>query len=397
MRCYIPARNVYTPQGVLPGGVAVEDGQIYSVGRCPGSGWQKIDLGEADLLPGLIDLHIHGAYGFDTMDASPSSLNGMPRFLAENGVTSFLATTVTAKLEEIGAALSNVARCMGAGLVGARVLGAYVEGPYLTEAHKGAHSAHLLREACPDELDWLWEQSSHTVRVMAVAPEKQNNLAAIPLLRDKGVRISLAHTDATYAQARAAAGKGATITAHVYNGMRGLHHREVGMLGEALLDDRLYAELICDGVHVSVPAMQLAYRCKGADKIILITDCMMAGGLEDGIYNLGALEVFVSSGVATAENGSLAGSTLKLLDAVKRMHREVGVPFEQALRMATINPARALGIDGETGSIEAGKTADITALNLRGEVIFTMVQGNIVYRKQYSESTLKSKKKRGKS
>lgn len=382
MKYLIKGKEIYTSEGVLKKtGILIENDSIEALGIDEKEGYTEISLEGCRILPGLIDMHIHGANGFDTMDASYASLNGISKYLARNGVTSFLATTVTTDMEKIEKAVVNTAECIAKGTEGARILGSYVEGPYITSEHKGAHPENMIRSLDKREIDALIEKSNNTVKVITIAPEKPGSSEIIRYLAEKGIRVSMGHTNATYDEAIKAVDSGARIAVHIFNGMRGLHHREAGLVGAALNDDRINAELICDGVHVSVPAMQIITRCKKKENIILITDCMMAGGLPDGEYKLGELKVMVKDCVARVESGSLAGSTLRLIEAVRNMTEKVGVPFEDALKMATVNPAGVLGIEQKTGSIEQGKAADIIAVDENYEVVFTMVGGRIVYAK----------------
>ena len=380
---YIEGKSLYTPKGILKNcGVLVKDGVIQATGiekiglieDC-----RYINLPDCRILPGLIDIHIHGANGFDTMDATPQALEKISCYLARNGVTSFLAATVTAPLDRIMAAVDNAAHCLDGILSGARFLGVYLEGPYISRKYRGAHAESSIREINMDEIRSLVQLGRNSIKVAAIAPEKENACEAIRYFRGCGIRAALCHSDAAYAQAGRAVDCGASLVTHLFNAMRPLHHREPGFMDLALNDNRLYAELICDGVHVSAPAMQIALRCKGINKLILITDCISAGGLADGRYKLGAVDVVVKNGVVRTEEGSLAGSTLRLLDAVNRMHNELGASFENAVKMASLNPARLLGIDRFTGSLRTGKTADIIAVDSNDNVVLTMVGGKIVY------------------
>lgn len=380
MKYIIKCREIYTPQGLIrDSDILVDEEKIIGVGLFNGEECEVIDLGDYKVLPGLIDTHIHGCNGYDTMDANYIALNEMSMYLASIGVTSFLATTVTSYLEKIEKAIENVADCVDRGLKGSRLLGSYIEGPYITEKYKGAHPEELIRELNIKEIDRIIEKSRNTVKIITIAPEKPMSIEIIKYLTSKGIKVSLGHTNSTYEEAICAINGGASIAVHIYNGMRGLHHREAGMLGAALNRDDIRVELICDGIHVSPPAMQIVLKCKQSKDIILITDCMMAGGLKDGNYTLGELRVKMEEGIVKTKDGSLAGSTLKLINGIKNMHEMVGASLEEAINMATINPAASLGLDLEIGSIEKDKLADIIAIDNNYNTVFTMVNGKIVF------------------
>lgn len=323
----------------------------------------EIDLSGLRVLPGYIDSHIHGCNGVDTMDATYDALNTMSNYLIKHGITSFCPTTVTAPMPKIHNALRCVKDAMEKGLDGARILGSYVEGPYITVEHKGAHSEKFIREINLSEAQELLDSAGGTMRTITIAPEKENTLEAISLFRKAGVRVSLGHSSAESEQVEEALAAGANTVVHLYNGMAPLHHRNPGLLGTALIRD-CYTEIICDGFHVKTLSVQIAARCKNRRSVILITDCMRAGGMPDGEYTLGDLDVRVVSGAAYLKVGSsLAGSTLSLDRAVKN-YQELGhVSFEDAVLAATENPAAALGLDDRIGTLGIGKRADIIAVD----------------------------------
>lgn len=379
MKFSIMGKDIYTPFKIQGNTTILIDGDIIeSVGSENVNGHNVIDLRDYTIIPGLVDMHIHGINGYDTMDASSRSIEEMSKNLAALGVTSFLATTVTAPLERVEAVLKNIRECLKRDLGGSRLLGAYVEGPYINAEYKGAHPAQFIREIDLNELKSLAEAAGEAFTVIAIAPEKPNALEAIKYLTSINVRVTLGHTNATFAQAKEAFDAGASIVTHLFNGMRGLNHREPGIVGAALTDDRANVELICDLIHIASPIMQISHKCKDSANVVLITDCITAAGLKDGRYRLGELDIFVKNGISRLHDGTLAGSTLKLLDAVKNMRLHTGIEFEEALAMATINPARAIGKADLIGSIEPGKKADIVALNDDFEPVFVMVGGKIV-------------------
>ncbi len=307
------------------------------------------------LLPGLFDSHIHGAFGSDTMDASPKALDRIGGFLLSEGTTSWMPTTVTAPFDSIKKALASVSAYRPSERA-ARVFGCFVEGPYLTEEHRGAHPAEYLRELANAELDELL--ASGPVRALAVAPEKAGAATFIRYAMAKGVHISLGHSGASYEESMRAMQCGADAVIHTFCGMTSLHHRSPNLLGAALTCDRLYAELIADGLHVKVPAMEILRRCKLKDKLILISDALRAAGLPDGNYLLGVEPFTVDSGVARTKSGALAGSVTTLLKEVRRFITELGEEPLTAVHMASLNPSRRFGLEHEIGSVCAGKLAD---------------------------------------
>lgn len=335
------------------------------------------ESGGERLIPGLFDSHIHGSVGRDTMDATPEALDAIGRHLAQVGTTSWMPTTVTDDMEKVYAALRNVASYKPAEQ-SARVFGSFVEGPYLTVEHRGAHPTEYLRELSMGELDKLLEAGP--MKALAVAPEKPGALPFIRRAIEKGVHISLAHTSASYEESRAAVDAGADAAVHTFCGMSPMHHRAPMLLGEAMTDDRLYAELIADGIHVSLPAMEILRRAKPKDRLILVSDAISAAGLADGDYRLGVEHVTVKDGVARTDRGSLAGSTTNVLSEVRRFILELGEEPLTAVHMGSRNPARRFGLDGKIGSLRRGKLADLVALDADYAVIATWKGGREVFR-----------------
>jgi N-acetylgalactosamine-6-phosphate deacetylase len=343
------------------------------------------DLGDSVLLPGLIDSHVHGAKGCDVMDASHQSLDSMSRYFASLGVTAFVATTVTAPIAKIRAALQQVAKSKLLGLSGAELLGSYLEGPYFTEKNKGAHPTEWFRELSIEELDNWISYSDNQLVTVALAPEKKGAIEAIQYLRKQGIKVMLGHTDASYEQTNAALDAGANGIVHCFNGMRGIHHRDPGTVGAGLTHPESYVEMIADGHHVHPSAIDIAHRCCGS-RMTLITDAMCAAGMPDGQYSLGEYQVKMNKGVVTTTSGSLAGSTLSLLDAVLSVQRWLDIPLEQAWLMASLTPAKSLGLQQILGSLEVGKAASMVAINSDFSITKTWVNGRIVFDSEVSPS-----------
>ncbi|EGQ8000124.1 N-acetylglucosamine-6-phosphate deacetylase [Vibrio vulnificus] len=336
------------------------------------------DLGAVSLMPGLIDSHVHGSQGCDVMDATHASLNTMSRYFASLGVTAFVATTVTAPVAKIRAALAQVAKSKQQGVEGAEILGAYLEGPYFTEKNKGAHPTQWFRELAVEELDNWISYSDNQLLKVALAPEKEGALAAIRYLASQGISVMLGHTDASYQQVKLALDAGAKGIVHCYNGMRGLHHRDPGVVGAGLLHPECYVEMIADGHHVHPAAIEVAHRCCGS-RMTLITDAMCATGMPDGQYTLGEYQVEMKQGVVTTQEGGLAGSTLILIEGVKNIQRWLNLPFEQAWLMASHTPAKSLGIQHQLGTLEVGKRASMVALGSDFSIDKTWVNGRLVF------------------
>ncbi|OJI51523.1 N-acetylglucosamine-6-phosphate deacetylase [Vibrio vulnificus] len=336
------------------------------------------DLGAVSLMPGLIDSHVHGSQGGDVMDATHASLNTMSRYFASLGVTAFVATTVTAPVAKIRAALAQVAKSKQQGVEGAEILGAYLEGPYFTEKNKGAHPTQWFRELAVEELDNWISYSDNQLLKVALAPEKEGALAAIRYLANQGISVMLGHTDASYQQVKLALDAGAKGVVHCYNGMRGLHHRDPGVVGAGLLHPECYVEMIADGHHVHPAAIEVAHRCCGS-RMTLITDAMCATGMPDGQYTLGEYQVEMKQGVVTTQEGGLAGSTLTLIEGVKNIQRWLNLPFEQAWLMASHTPAKSLGIQHQLGTLEVGKRASMVALGSDFSIDKTWVNGRLVF------------------
>lgn len=344
-------------------------------------GEEVIPLPEgAIVLPGFIDEHVHGAGGADAMDGSCEALAKIADTLAEEGTTGFLATTMTQSPENITAALAAVKNFHeNQNGKGARLLGAHLEGPFIAAAHKGAQPLEYVAKPSIPQFDKYNSACGDLIKIVTLAPEETGAEELIEHLSKLGIVASIGHTGAKYKDIERAIECGARHITHTYNAQSPLHHREIGTVGSALLSDELSCELICDTIHVSVPAMKLLVKCKKKDKLILITDAIRAKGLSDGVSELGGQTVYVKNGEARLADGTLAGSVLRMNRAVQNLVEKVGVSLTDAVDCATKNPAKSLGLFPETGSIEKGKRADFAVLSPAFDVIMTVRGGQIVY------------------
>ena len=338
-----------------------------------------IDAGGLILLPGFVDVHVHGGAGHEVMDAQPDTLEQLSAFYAQHGCTSFLATTWTDTHDRIITALRNVAIHSGSQVSGATILGVYLEGPYLNPEKCGAQSADLIRRADREEaLEFL---DVGVIRLLALAPEFPENHWLIHECVRRGITVSAAHTNATYDQLRAAVRMGLKQTTHTYNAMTGLHHRDPGTLGAALSSPEIRCELIADNIHVHPAAMNVLYRAKGADGVILITDAVRGAGMPDGEYPIDNRITVVRDGAVRLPDGTLAGSTLTMERALRNFIAATGRPLDEVWKASSLNPARAIGESARKGSLEVGKDADLVLVDDQIDVQLTVVEGRVVYKR----------------
>ena len=312
--------------------------------------------------PGIIDMHTHGIMGLDVMDCEVMDLIELSKNYSKMGVTSFLATTVTCSMEKLEKVLKNIRAAIAYqrnnGYKGARILGAYVEGPFISVEKRGAHDETLISNVDIDEFDELIEKYKDVIKVIAIAPEKENAEYAAKKLNDSGIVTAIGHSIASYEKAKNLLDKYNCVGIHIFNGMANLLHREPGIIGALLESDRAYTELISDGIHLHRAIVNIVYKLK-KDKMILITDSMSATLLKDGNYKLGTLDVVVKDSIPRLSNGSLAGSTLVLYKAIKNCMEFTGESFENVIELVTINPSKLLK-EKEVGVIDVGSYCDIT-------------------------------------
>ncbi|MFN2202874.1 MAG: N-acetylglucosamine-6-phosphate deacetylase [Caldilineaceae bacterium] len=358
--------------------VMIQDGRIAAVEpSLDGAPVPVLDARECLVLPGFIDVHVHGAVGYDTMDASQTGLSEMAEFYAQHGVTGFLPTTMTAPHSDTLAAVINVAQCDPLPLCGARILGVHLEGPYISPAFPGAQKSENIREPSIAEFATLAEAGP--VRMITLAPEQPGAHELIREARRRGVVAVAGHTNASYDELEAAVQIGVSQATHTYNAMSGLHHRRPGTLGAVLSDDRIYAQLIADNIHVHPAAMRILNRCKSVARTVLITDAIRATGMEPGYYDLGGQSVTVADGACRLNDGTLAGSVLTLEIGLANFAAAAGLSLGESWPAAGRSPAASLGLGEEFGSIEPGYWGDLTVLDHELGVVATVVAGNVVY------------------
>jgi N-acetylglucosamine-6-phosphate deacetylase len=373
--------TIYTPTGVIMNGYLFvsKDGKIESIGNgdvgIPEHA-EVIDCTGMLVLPGFVDVHVHGGGGFDMLQSTFEGLDGMSKFHAERGTTAFLATTSTTSMERIEGALRNAAAAIGR-TTGAGLVGIHLEGPYLDEKRRGAQSKEHIRLPELREIDHLLETAQGHIRLVTLAPEVEGGYEAVRHLTAKGVTVSAGHTDATYAEMEEAVRAGINHTTHHFNGMSPFHHREPGVAGAGMMLPELTTELICDGIHVHPAVVKLLFQVKGVDKVCMITDAVFCAGLPNGDYG----RVKVNNGeIYLADGSSLAGSSLTMLQALKNALRYTGYSLESLLPSMTSVPARQVRLDDRKGSLEEGKDADFLILNPELELQSTFVMGKEVYR-----------------
>jgi N-acetylglucosamine-6-phosphate deacetylase len=378
------SKTLYTPLLKIDHALlSVENGAVVNVASRNDSeaapNKAVTDFGDCVIVPGFFDIHIHGGVNCDVMRGSSDEMTKFEIFLAKHGVTSYFPTTVTASQDATTSALERLGERIEAaekqGAAGARPLGIHLEGPFLSHARPGVHPPIDLVEPSVAAFDQLWQAARGHVRMLTIAPELNGSEEVIAEATKRGVCVSMGHSDATLEQARRGFKAGARHATHTFNAMRPLDHRAPGILGEVLTNNRLSADVIADGIHVDPTVIDLLFRAKGIENFVLITDAISATGMPDGRYQLGTLEVELKDGRCT-RNGNLAGSALTMDRAVRNVMKFAGLSLQQAVRAASLNPAKAVGL--KKGILEPGADADFVVLTPTGEVRATVVKGVMV-------------------
>lgn len=355
--------------------VFIEDDKITEISDRQPEDEDIIDAKGAYVSPGFIDVHTHGRGGSDTMYATFDDLNTISKATLKTGVTSFLPTTMTMPVDDIAKAIENIAVNKDK-VEGAQVLGTHLEGPFFNKKYKGAQPEECMILPTVDNYLSFVQDHQDIIRKISIAPELEHSLELISYLKDKNTVVSLGHTNATYEQAQAAIDAGATSGTHTYNAMTPLTHRAPGVVGAVMINDNVYAELILDGVHVNYAAAKALLRTKGKDKLILITDSLEAAGLENGKYLLGNQDVYVKDGEARLIDGTLAGSIVSMNVAVKNAYEHLGLTLNEAVNLASYNPAQSLN-EPLLGEIKVGNYADIIFFDDNIQIQQTMIKGQL--------------------
>ena len=379
-------KKVITPERVIPQGVVLIEGKkILEVNKrfTVHFDEREFEIYHCEnwtLLPGFIDVHVHGSDGRDVMEGTREAVEVISRFLASHGTTAYLATTVTASPFATLQAVESLGRLIPEETGGARIMGLHLEGPFISEMKRGVHPAEYIRNPSIPTLDEFVKWSNNQIKVITMAPEVPGGLEFIRHARSMGILVSMGHSNATFNEAKESIEAGITHATHVFNAMREFNHRDPGILGAVLSDDRIWAELIADGVHVDPMVIEILLRCKGPQKILLVTDAISACGQPDGEYQVGPLRVTVTQGVCRNLEGRLAGSTLTQDRALQNMMRWTKASLAETSFMTSRNPAQSIGIANLKGSIEPGLDADLVLLDDDLNVQMTFCEGRLVYR-----------------
>lgn len=373
----IQSKKVWIADQFFPAILEILNGKITDI--LPyGTKSPDIDYEDKRIVPGFIDIHCHGAYTFDTNDAHEEGLRYWTEHIVSEGVTGFLPTTITQSEEVLTKALANVAKVMDEGYQGAEILGVHFEGPYLNMKHKGAQPEQYIVKPSVEQFNHYQEAAKGHIRLVTMATENDEDYALTEYLAENGVVVSIGHSDATYEQAVLAFAHGARSMTHVYNAMSPFNHRANGLVGAALRLRTMYGEIICDGNHSSLAALNNFFMSKGPDYSIMISDALMAKGTPIGsrhIFGGNEIEIFPDGSAHLVGAGNLAGSTLRLNEGLRLLVEDAMVPFHYALNACTINPARLIGVDKRKGVIGVGYDADLVVLDTNYDVLQTYCKG----------------------
>lgn len=369
--------NIIYLDRIENGSVLIENGKIKEINPSISEFEEVIDANGLYLAPGFIDVHIHGAGGHDTMDGTFEAINEISKVIVKHGTTSFTPTTMTVAIDDIKKSMKVIKEAKEKGTDGAIVLGAHLEGPFISPKAIGAQNPNYLIPPTLDNYKKMVGDAEDAVVSITIAPEVPGAKELIKELSQKGIVCSIGHTKATYEEAMEGIKCGCGHSTHLFNAMTPFAHREPGVVG-AIFDSDITTETISDGIHVSYPSLRIAYNQKTPDKVLLVTDAMMACSMPDGMYALGGQDVVVKEGAARLLNGSLAGSILTLDKAVKNVYKNVGLPLYEAVKMASYNPAKHCKVEDRKGLIKEGYDADLVLFDEDINIKKVFVNGKIM-------------------
>ncbi|MDE7263813.1 MAG: N-acetylglucosamine-6-phosphate deacetylase [Anaeroplasmataceae bacterium] len=371
--------NIYVAdRGIVKTSLKIKDTKISEINEHL-SNEELLELkDDLIVLPGFVDKHTHGANSSDFMNPTRKDIENILSAVVKEGTTSLLATTMTQSKEKISESLENIASYIKENPKGVEILGIHLEGPFISPKHAGAQPLAHIIPCDAKAFQYFNDKALGNIKQVTIAYE-ESGLELTKALKESGITISLGHTDCSYEQAKEAISMGATSISHMFNAMRGLHHREAGTVGAGLAFDELNCELICDLIHVTTPVVRLLYKIKGSKGISLVTDAMEAKWMPDGMYQLGGQTVYVKRAEARLKDGTLAGSTLKMNEAVYNFMKATDCTLTEAVDMATINPAKCLHVEDRKGSIKVDKDADFVVVDKNMKVYMTICRGEIIY------------------
>ncbi len=358
--------------------VRIENGKIAEIGKDL-TGDEVKDIEGLYFLPGLIDEHFHGANGYGTIGATPEDFIKIAEFEATQGVTTITPALSSYPDEDVYSCIESIKQAMGTEITGSRILGLHLEGPFLSHNYRGAHNPDNLKNPTVERLQGFLKAAEGCVKVLTLAPELEGAIETIKYAKSQGIAVEIGHSEASFEQAVAGIDAGATISTHTFNAMVPLNHRNPGILGAVLTDDRVHCEVMADLGHVAGAVVKLIYKTKGVDRVNIVSDSTCFAGYPDGEYAEAGAKYIVKGGMAYLENGTITGSVYTVLDGVKNCVEKLGIPLEHAVKMASYNPAVSLGIENETGSINEGKRADFFILSKDFNVLETYCGGKKVH------------------
>lgn len=360
------------------GNILIKDGKISKINPDLSEDTEVLDANGLYLSPGFIDVHIHGAGGCDTMDGTYEAINTIAKTIAKHGTTSFLPTTMTCSIDDIKKSICSIAKAKKEGTEGANVLGVHLEGPFISPEMIGAQNPLYIAKPSISSFKDMVGDHIDVVTTVTIAPEVEGALELIEFLKTNNINPSMGHTKCSYSQAMDGIKCGVCHSTHLFNAMTPLHHREPGAIG-AIFDSEITTETISDGIHINYASLRVAYKTKGTDKVLLVTDAMMACGMPEGLYGLGGQDVIVKDGAARLTNGALAGSILTLDAAVRNVFKNSNYPLNEVVKMATFNAAKLCKVDSTKGLIQEGFDADLILFDENINIKKVFIRGNLIH------------------